>query len=138
MNYSKKEVTYDGKTYIETTGTCTLLTISDNLLENVNTTPYALANIEIENVKGERKEVGAMIYKNNLYDKDGNIRMEVNEKYLFTARKTVGDKRPPLVFVSHLQGSAERASDDDFGFTSEIETPAAVKTEVPATADSPF
>lgn len=138
MNYSKKEVTYGDKTYLETTGTCTLKSVSDNLLENVNGTEYALATIEFENEKGEKKEVGAMVYKANLQDADGNIRMEVGEKYLFTARKIVGEKRPPLVFVSHLQGTAERASDDDFGFNTEIEAPAAVKTEVPATANTLF
>ena len=116
--------------YTQTTCNCVLKSIKDEVRENGNGTAYVWAEVEFTNRHGEIKTVDAQIYKTNLE------KMEVEKSYMLTIRKTKGDDRL-LMTVAPFSGG-NKASLDDFGFEDEVEAPAAVKTEVPATADTPF
>jgi hypothetical protein len=131
--YNFKPVTYDGKNYFEATGTCTLKSLTEKVLENVNGTEYRLGSIEFENAAGQKTQASAMIYEKNYVDENGDVRMAVDQNYLMTIRVTPERPQEPLIFVSHLEQLANRASATEFGFSFEgVVTPKAVETTVPA------
>lgn len=102
-----------------------LVSISENTLENVNGTLYRVATVKFEDVNGIERQVSAMVYNNN-YQKDGEIRMQIGEKY-----RTVADKVGENVYLimSHLSFSAARADVAMFDFAEQLQTTTS-KTEV--------
>lgn len=114
FNFVEKVNPNDKSKYKEAQFQSKLVDVSDDMRENVNGKPFVNCTIEFENAQGNTVRKGAIIYKKNL-----DHGMEVGNTYLTTVRIT-GDERGPLVTVSHLT-SAARATEDDFGFTEEVE-----------------
>lgn len=82
-----------------------LVSVSDQILQNVNGTEYRVGTIEFENAKGNSVRRSAMIYENNY-----QYGMTPGETYLATGKQT---EQGVLVTLSHLQGAA-RPQEDDF------------------------
>lgn len=85
-----------------------LISISDKVLENANGTPYRVATVEFTDAKKAIQRVSALVYEKNF-----NYGMTVGETYLATV--IITDGNAPLITVSHLPGSGNRASADMFG-----------------------
>ena len=83
-----------------------LVSVSDNVLENVNGTEYRVGSVRFENPNGDIVTRSAIIYENNY-----QYGMQVGNSYQCTAVKS---DQGVLIRMSHLEQSA-RATEADFG-----------------------
>jgi hypothetical protein len=113
MNFKTNQVT--GNQEAQFTGK--LLSISEQVLENMNGTSYRVGTVEFKNAQGAKVQRSGLIYESNYSTKDGEVRMSAGNDYLCTAIITEG-REDVLITISHLTG-ASRASKDDFGFVAE-------------------
>lgn len=97
--------------YWEASTSSTLVSVENDAVNNINSTPYYRCMVKLETVSGEEKLSSAIIYKANF-----DHGMEVGKVYLTTIRINPGDTRGPLISVSHLT-PRPKASAADFGFT---------------------
>lgn len=110
------EVTFNGK----------LVSISEQVLQNTNGKNYKVASIDFTDANGKDQRVSALVFEGNYQHG-----MKIGETYLARAIQQEGYDQP-LITLSHLQGSGERATFEMFGF-SDVKTsaPAPVGNDVP-------
>ena len=109
LNFEKK--VYEGTVTYEAQTSAKLISISPTELENSNGTKYRLAQVEMENAKGEVITRNAMIYDANYNHPEAE--WKAGQSYLTTVTITEG-RKDALVKLSHLT-QAVRATADDFG-----------------------
>ena len=91
----------------------TLLSVSANVLENVNGTKYRVANVEFADREGTIQKSSALMYEKNF-----SYGVIVGKEYLSTATLT---DRGALIAVSHLEAGADRPTAEMFFADAEIQ-----------------
>jgi len=105
--------------------TAKLLTVSDNVLENIKGTEYRLCTIAFKDANGKEHRVTASIFENNF-----KYGMEVGREYLTTINPAKNEEtgKTDLYFsVSHLEGTPNRLTAEEISLDFS-EVPADVTT----------
>jgi hypothetical protein len=98
-----------------------LISISEKALTNVNGTNYKIATINFENSQGAKENVSAFVYEGNYSKTDdaGNALMVVGGEYNCTVTLPAASPDKPIITVSHLPASGQRATASAFGVSNE-------------------
>ena len=91
--------------------TAKLLSVSDNVLENIKGTQYRLCTISFKDAKDVEHRVTASIFENNF-----KYGMKVGQEYLTTINPAKNEEtgKTDLYFsVSHLEGTPNRVTAEE-------------------------
>lgn len=103
-----------------------LVSISTQVLKNVNGTEYRVATIDFEDTAEKTRRCTALVYEKNY-----SHGLKVGETYLATATPT---DQGVIVKLSHLTYNGDRATAEMFGFEGAIAENAPVAQMQPNTA----
>lgn len=96
---------------VDVTFSAKLLSISPDMLVNVNDKGYRPCSLEFKDKNGKTQKASGIMYEKNF-----EHGVEIGQNYLATAAKT---SQGVLITVSHLAGSIDRPTEDMFNFNQE-------------------
>lgn len=103
----------EGREYSQFEAKLVQITSGPKQMKNDNKTEFRSCIIEIETEEGISQE-SAIIYEKNIFDENGEARMEEGETYLTTCRSD--EEGNAFISVSHLHGLLpERSKASKFG-----------------------